>query len=76
MIDCLTVAYYKGKMKRDSNGAPEGSRVHAQTKDGVKNQSGPNWSDLASRDQTWSILNTLEDVAKIKNKKASQVAIR
>ena len=63
-------------MKRDSGGAPEGSRVQAHTKAGVKNQTAPNWSDLASRDQTWNILDTLEDVARTREKKVSQVAIR
>ena len=72
----LKGGWLSGKMKRDSEGAPEGSRVQAQTKDGVKNQSAPNWSDLASRDQTWHILTTLEDVASIRDKKVSQVAIR
>ena len=63
-------------MKRDSQGAPEGSRVHAQTKDGVNNQAGPNWSDLASKEQTWSILARLEAVARLRSKDVSQVAIR
>ena len=48
----------------------------AQTKDGVKNQSGPNWSDLASQDQTWNILSTLEEVASSRGKNVAQVSIR
>ena len=63
-------------MNREDKAAPEGSRVGAQTKDGVKNQSGPNWSDLASQDQTWNILSTLEEVASSRGKNVAQVSIR
>ena len=63
-------------MRREDKEAPEGSRVGAQTKDGVKNQSGPNWSDLASQDQTWDILSTLEDIASKRGKNVAQVSIR
>ena len=39
----LKGGWLSGKMNRDEESAPDGSRVHSQTKDGVKNQSGPNW---------------------------------
>ena len=63
-------------MKREEEKAPVGSRVYAQTKDGVKNHAAPNWSDLAGQDQTWNILSKLEEVAKRNNKSVAQVATR
>ena len=63
-------------MRREDKAAPEGSRVGAQTKDGVSNQAGPNWSALASRDQTWNILSTLADIANKRGKNVAQVSIR
>ena len=63
-------------MRREDKGAPEGSRVGAQTKDGVKNQAGPNWSDLAGREQTWQVLSQLADIADKRGKNVAQVAIR
>ena len=63
-------------MRREDKAAPEGSRVGAQTKDGVKNQAAPNWSDLASRDQTWQILAALADIANNRGKNVAQVSIR
>ena len=72
----LKGGWLSGKMKRDEESAPAGSRVHSQTKDGVKNQSGPNWSDLASKAQTWDILEKLKDVAERNKKTIAQVATR
>eukprot|EP00092_Neocalanus_flemingeri_P001742 GFUD01001860.1.p1 GENE.GFUD01001860.1~~GFUD01001860.1.p1 ORF type:complete len:362 (+),score=71.11 GFUD01001860.1:97-1086(+) len=72
----LKGGWLSGKMKRNEDNAPVGSRVHAQTEDGVKNQSGPNWLDLASRDQTWSILEELKNVAERNKKTVAQVATR
>ena len=63
-------------MKRGEEKAPTGSRVHAQTKDGVKNQSGPNWSDLACKEQTWDILEKLKEVAENNKMSVAQVATR
>ena len=63
-------------MRREDEAAPEGSRVGAQTKDGVKNQAAPNWSDLAGRDQTWLILSQLADIAGKRGKNVAQVSIR
>ena len=68
--------FYEGKMRKEDKGAPEGSRVEAQTKDGLKNQAAPNWSDLASRDQTWQILSALADIANKRGKNVAQVSIR
>lgn len=72
----LKGGWLSGKMKREEEKAPVGSRIHAQTKDGVKNHSGPNWSDLASRDQTWDILRKLEEVADRNKKSVANVATR
>ena len=63
-------------MKRGKENAPSGSRVHSQTKDGVKNQSGPNWSDFASKEQTWNILDELKNIAEKNKKSVAQVATR
>ena len=75
MRDCTGV-FCKGKMRREDKAAPEGSRVGAQTKDGLKNQAAPNWSDLASRDQTWQILGALADIANNRGKNVAQVSLR
>jgi len=72
----LKGGWLTGKMKRGEEKAPTGSRVHAQTKDGVKNQSGPNWSDLACKEQTWDILEKLKEVAENNKKSVAQVATR
>ena len=72
----LKGGWLSGKMRREDKAAPEGSRVGAQTKDGVKNQAGPNWSDLASKEQTWQILGTLADIAEKRGKNVAQVSLR
>jgi len=72
----LKGGWLSGKMKREEDKAPVGSRIHAQTKDGVKNQSGPNWSDLASKDQTWDILEKLKEIAARNKKSVANVATR
>jgi len=72
----LKGGWLSGKMRKDVGSAPAGSRVHAQTSDGVKNQSGPNWSDLAGKDQTWDILDKLNAIAKNNEKSVAQVATR
>ena len=72
----LKGGWLSGKMKRGEEKAPTGSRIHAQTKDGVKNQSGPNWSDLACKEQTWNILEKLKEVAENNKKSVAQVATR
>jgi len=72
----LKGGWLSGKMKREEEKAPVGSRVHAQTKDGLTNHAAPNWSDLASKDQTWDILNKLQEVAERNKKSVPQVATR
>lgn len=72
----LKGGWLSGKMNKGEENAPQGSRVHAQTNDGVKNQSGPNWADWASREQTWDILDVLEKVADRNKKSVPQVAMR
>jgi len=72
----LKGGWLSGKMKRGEENAPSGSRVHSQTKDGVKNQSGPNWSDFASKEQTWNILDELKNIAEKNKKSVAQVATR
>lgn len=64
-------------MKKEAGKAPSGSRIHAQTKDGVKNQhSGLSWSELAGKEQTWNILNKLQEVANRNEKSVANVATR
>ena len=72
----LKGGWLSGKMKREEEKAPVGSRVHAQTKDGLTNHAAPNWSGLASKDQTWEILNKLHEVADRNKKSVPQVATR
>ena len=72
----LKGGWLSGKMKREEGKAPVGSRVHAQTKDGVKRESGPNWSDLASKDHTWHILEKLKEIADRNKKSVANVATR
>lgn len=72
----LKGGWLSGKMKRGDENGPAGSRVHAQTQDGVKNQSGPNWADFANKDQTWNILAELKNVADRNKKSVAQVATR
>ena len=70
----LKGGWLTGKMKRGEEKAPTGSRVDAT--DGLKNQSGPNWSDLACKEQTWDILEKLKEVAENNKKSVAQVATR
>ena len=51
--------------------------MHAQTEAGIKGgQAMPGWSDLAGREQTWAILDTMNTVAGHHGKNPGQVAIR
>merc|ERR1712243_421032 len=70
----LKGGWLTGKMNRETGSAPAGSRVATQTKDGVKNEAGPNWNDLASKDKTWNILDKLREIGKSNKKTVSQVA--
>ena len=73
----LKGGWLSGKMKKEDGTAPAGSRIHEVTKAGVKNQhSGPQWSDLASRKQTWDILSKLKEVAERNKKSVANVATR
>ena len=72
----LKGGWLSGKMKREEKKAPVGSRVHAQTKDGMSNHAGPNWSDFASKDQTWDILEKLKEIAARNKKSVANVATR
>ena len=72
----LKGGWLTGKMNRETGSAPAGSRVATQTKDGVKNEAGPNWNDLASKDKTWNILDKLREIGKSNKKTVSQVAVR
>jgi len=73
----LKGGWLSGKMKKEDGTAPAGSRIAVVTKAGVKNQhSGPQWSDLAGKEQTWNILSKLQEVAERNKKSVANVATR
>merc|ERR1712212_1219805 len=73
----LKGGWLSGKMKREEEKAPVGSRIAVVTKAGVKNQhSGPQWSDLDGKEQAWNILSKLQEIAKRNKKSVANVATR
>ncbi|CAH1789117.1 unnamed protein product [Owenia fusiformis] len=74
----LKGGWLSGKMQRNSDAAPSGSRIAWSQEDPARKQalSQPDWDTFASQESTWTLLDTIEAIAKEEGKTMAQVSLR